>query len=115
MLRQVSSTYFPPSDATSRAFRISGAVLLISAMVVAGALVAAMVRWNMFSVIPISMLPVFILWFMGMHRLLWGGIAAATRGLGAARAALTGGVGFLGLLACSGLIGFLAALIHKAA
>jgi hypothetical protein len=61
------------------------------------------------------MLPVFVLWFMGMHRVLWGGTIAQSPQLGAARAALTGGAGFLGLLAGSALVGFLMALIHKAA
>jgi hypothetical protein len=109
MFEDVSSTYIPSNDATPKQFRISGIILLVSAVAVAAVFVAALVQYGLVHLLPISMLPVFLLWFMGMHRVLWGGTVAQTRRRGAARAALTGGVGLISLLAGSALVGFLLA------
>ena len=112
MFEEVSSTYIPSNDATPKQFRISGMILLASAVVVAAVFVVALVNYGLVHLLPISMLPVFILWFMGMHRVLWGGTVAETKRRGAARAALTGGVGLISLLAAGALVGFVLGLLH---
>ncbi len=112
MFEETSGSYLAPRDATSGQLRISGAILLIVAVVVAAVFVVVLVNYDLARLLPVSMLPVFILWFMGMHRVLWGGMAARTRGVGAARAAASGAVGFISLLAGSALLGFLLGLVH---
>ncbi len=111
MFEETSGSYLAPRDATSGQLRISGAILLIVAVVVAAVFVVVLVNYDLARLLPVSM-PVLILWFMGMHRVLWGGMAARTRGVGAARAAASGAVGFISLLAGSALLGFLLGLVH---
>ena len=113
MIPQLTKKCFPPAGAATADFRVSGVIFLIGALFLAVLLVVTLASLGMFQLMPISMLPVFIVWFMGVHRLLWGGTSAQTRGLGAARAALTGCVGFVSLGVISGLVGFLFGLLHR--
>jgi hypothetical protein len=113
MIHQLARKCFPAVGSVAGDFRVSGVILLSGALLLAAALFATLANSGMLQLLPVSMLPVFVLWLMGMHRLLWAGTAAQSRGLGAARAALTAAAGFVSLAVVSGLIGFLLGLLHR--
>jgi hypothetical protein len=95
MIQQLSSKCFPAKGAAPGDFRVSGAAFIVCALVLAAALFVTLAKLGMFQLMSIAMLPVFVLWFMGMHRILWGGTNAQSRGHGWARAALTAGAGVI--------------------
>jgi hypothetical protein len=105
MIQQIFMRYSPKKGAATRDFRISGLIFMVSAMVLLFALLFTLIKINLITLLPISTLPLFVLWFMGIHRLLWGGTAAQSRGLGMARAALTGAASFLSLMTVSAMVG----------
>lgn len=114
MFQQLSSKCFPAKGAAASDLRVSGAVFAVCALVLAAVLFVTLAKLRLFHLMSIAMLPVFVLWFLGMHRILWGGTDPQSRGHGWARAALTAGAGVISLAAVSGLVGFIAGLVHRA-
>ncbi len=64
--------------------------------------------------LPVLLIPT-IVWLVGAHRILWGGAITENRWLSAGRVALTAVVGYVSLMAISGLLGAIAGLIKRGA
>jgi hypothetical protein len=79
MIHQLARKCFPAVGSVAGDFRVSGVILLSGALLLAAALFATLANSGMLQLLPVSMLPVFVLWLMGMHRLLWAGTASFGR------------------------------------
>ena len=60
------------------------------------------------------LLPI-VLWFVGIHRILWGGTTAVNQWLSMGRVAVTAVAGYISLVIVSGLTGALAGFVKRMA
>ncbi len=115
MLSQVITTCFPPADATPPRFRISGIIFLVVALVLGATVFMLFMRLERMQLLVPFLLPSMIVWLVGAHRILWGGAATANRWLSAGRVTVTAVVGYVSLMAISGLLGAVAGLVTRSA
>mgnify|MGYP001572463845 CR=1 FL=1 len=115
MFRRLTKICFPQSDASSKDFRISGAIFMAFALPLAGVIFATLMSLGQMPLISILLLPSIILWLTGMHRVLWGGATAPNQWLSIGRVVITAVIGFVSLGVVSGLTGAVIGLIKRAA
>jgi len=114
-LSQLTKACFPPADASPRHFRISGTIFVIVALVLGAAGFTLFMSLDQMQLLmPLLLLPI-IVWLIGAHRILWGGTAPANRWMSMGRVVVSAVVGYLSLMAISGLLGAIIGLLNKSA
>lgn len=111
MYSKLKAAFFPAAGAPPKQFRISGAIFLVASLVVGGCAFAAVMQSGYSSLGPVVLLIPIIVWFIGIHRILWGGAAAKNRLWSAGRVVVTIVLGYGSLIVVSGLLGGLVGLI----
>lgn len=112
---ELTKKYFFPSDASPKDVRVSGAIFLIVAIAIGGVMFAVLMNIGQMNFMPILLWVPFVLWLVGMHRILWGGTTAVNRWLSMGRVAVTAVAGFISLWIVSGLTGVIVAIVKKVA
>jgi hypothetical protein len=112
-MNKLRAILLPAQGSPAKEFRISGVIFLVVALIVGGSAFAAAMHSGYTRLAPIILLIPLIVWFMGIHRILWGGAAAKNRLWSAGRVVVTIVLGYGSLVIVSGLIGGLAGLIVK--
>lgn len=114
MAQGLGAVLMPSPGASTRAFRVAGALYLVAAVLLGMVLVGLLAVVQQPALIPVALLPTVILWLIGIHRVLWGGVRGTGTWGNLGRVAGTATLGYMSLAAVSALVGALAAVIRKA-
>jgi hypothetical protein len=115
MFDRLKKKCFSTSDASQRDVRISGAIFLVAALLIAGGLFAALIKIGQITIMPILLLVALFFWYDGLHRILWGGVVEDNGVLNFGRGVVTAVVGFIGVGVLSGLAGGFTGVIEGVA